>query len=125
MSRDERGGGGGRRGQSRESATAHKHGGIMEKRSPRRTWPSDLKGLPLLTSLLTLYGLTCELTASLSFLNPVKEVAVELLGASPVKLTNLTLVSHGFKTSKRHVFVALKWAALPSKPASFIQLYFS
>ncbi|XP_047451003.1 nectin-3-like protein isoform X2 [Mugil cephalus] len=40
-----------------ESAGAHKHTGIMEKTSPpRRTLPSN--GLRLLTSILTLFGLT-------------------------------------------------------------------
>lgn len=46
-----------------ESAGAHKHTGIMEKTSPlRRTLPSN--GLRLLTSILTLYGLTGELALS-------------------------------------------------------------
>ncbi|XP_029027668.1 nectin-3-like protein [Betta splendens] len=31
----------------------------MERGSPSRTWPANVKGLQLLTSLLTLYGLTC------------------------------------------------------------------
>lgn len=63
VSRDERGGGGGR------SAKAHiKQTGIMEKRSPlRRTLPSN--GVRLLTSLLALYGLTCEYSVYLSFLS--------------------------------------------------------
>lgn len=59
----ERGGGVGR------SAKAHiKQTGIMEKRSPlRRTLPSN--GVRLLTSLLALYGLTCEYSVYLSFLS--------------------------------------------------------
>ncbi|XP_044210065.1 nectin-3-like protein [Thunnus albacares] len=45
-------------GRIRQCQSAHRQKGIMEKRSPlRRTLPSN--GLRLLTSLLTLYGLTC------------------------------------------------------------------
>lgn len=65
----------------RESAKAHRHTGIMEKRAAlRRTLPSN--GLRLLTSLLTLYGLTCELTALFVIallLRLLREVAVEAL----------------------------------------------
>lgn len=68
-----------RGGRSTESAKAHTQTGIMEKRAAlRRTLPPN--GLRLLTSLLTLYGLTCELTALFVIVllsRLLREVAVE------------------------------------------------
>lgn len=68
-----------RGGRSTESAKAHTQTGIMEKRAAlRRTLPPN--GLRLLTSLLTLYGLTCELTAlfvTVLLSRLLREVAVE------------------------------------------------
>lgn len=114
-SRDERGAKGG--GRSREWAQrAHRHAGIMEKTSPLRGTLSS-NGLRLLTSLLTLYGLTSELTASLSFCPCYFRGHWKKLQWGCPECLSLVTDS---KRQNRTVFVVSKWAVFLSKPASFI-----
>lgn len=104
-----------------ESATAkaHKHAGIMEKRSPlKRIFPSD--GLRLFTAFLTLYGITCELSVSLSFLPVLLLRLLKKLQWSCSESQPLVTVTKRQNRLALVLLVLLKWAVVGSKESSFI-----